>query len=235
MQILTANYLSAGYYFYSLGRIPEGKDPAAVDAKLVEKYGIDVSRSTRWRRKKAGYGNVHLIRFEHSFLLLCTHGRHEFFEKEDWRDCRRNPIKFGGYSITCKRGDFRSGHGANGKPIRDDRMRVRVQVARPVFADWRAYFMELARFASAKRVAGELYCWPYIPFAPVRRQWLDLLRVVNKVRRERGRSKIESGLATRFWRDVVRPFDDEVTLEELQTKWRCDFVEKWERRFKKAA
>ena len=37
----------ACYWFYVSGRVPVGKDPLAVDAKLIQKYGINVLRDIR--------------------------------------------------------------------------------------------------------------------------------------------------------------------------------------------
>src|SRR5262245_2344889 len=108
VQQLVSNYLAAGYWFYVTGHVPEPKDPRAVDRKLVERYGIDLSRPARSKRKAQGLANLHLLRFERFFVLVATHGRHVFFEEEasSIRDVRSVPIQFQGYSIAVKRGDF---------------------------------------------------------------------------------------------------------------------------------
>ncbi len=54
VQQLAVQYLAHGYWFYVQGRIPDGKDPLAVDAKLLVKYGIGVSRQSRARPKAPG-------------------------------------------------------------------------------------------------------------------------------------------------------------------------------------
>ena len=82
IQYLASNVLSSGYFFYVQGWVPEGKDPRAVDRKLLGKYGIDLSRSSRARRKRAGLANLHYLRHGQAFLLLATHGRHPFFVEE---------------------------------------------------------------------------------------------------------------------------------------------------------
>src|SRR5260221_13193921 len=89
-----------------MGRIPADKDPAAIDAKLLAKYDIAVSESTRARRKKRGLANLQYLRHERTFILLATLGRHEFKEIEATalRDIRRVPIKFHEYSISYRRG-----------------------------------------------------------------------------------------------------------------------------------
>ena len=48
-------YVARGYWFYVTGRIPERKDPAKTDAKIISQCGLDVSKWTRARQKKAGH------------------------------------------------------------------------------------------------------------------------------------------------------------------------------------
>ena len=58
VQQIACSYLRWGYWFYVTGHIRRGKDPTAVDGKLIEQYGIDVSESTRLRRKRSGLANL---------------------------------------------------------------------------------------------------------------------------------------------------------------------------------
>ena len=81
VQQLSSCYLPHGYWFYVSGEIPEHKDPRGVDAKLVTKYGISISRQSRARRKRVGLANVHYLRYERTFVLLATHGHHPFFDE----------------------------------------------------------------------------------------------------------------------------------------------------------
>jgi hypothetical protein len=83
VQVLATNYLPHGYWFYVSGIVPEGKDPERVDEKLIERYGVAISRQGRVRRKHAGLANLHYLRFGRFWLLLATHGRHEFFDREE--------------------------------------------------------------------------------------------------------------------------------------------------------
>lgn len=209
VQLLACNYIPHGYWFYVTGHIPAEKDPPDVDAKLLRKYRIDVSRATRCRRKGAGRANVHYVRHGRFFVLLATHGKHRFFADEagSIRDVREIPIQFAGYSIGCKRGEYL--HVADGKrvPKADGRYRSRVQVSRPVYLDWRAYFAELAESASVQRLAFELYHFPYEPYAPVRKQLLEIVRVVNRVRKQKGRAPLDAKRVIRFRRQIVRPFE----------------------------
>ncbi|MBK8912982.1 MAG: hypothetical protein IPM64_00015 [Phycisphaerales bacterium] len=106
VQQLAVAYITHGYWFYMAGTIPEGKDPVAIDAKLIDRYGIAISKWARCRRKKQGLANMQYLRHERFFVLLATKGRHDFFERErvSIRDVRRKSIKFAGYSIGCRKG-----------------------------------------------------------------------------------------------------------------------------------
>ena len=106
VQLLACNLLPHGYWFYVTGRVPADKDPAAVDVKLIGKYGIDRSRAARARRKRAGYANLRYLRHDRFFILLATHGQGAFFEQEraSIRDIRKVPLQFAGYSISYRRG-----------------------------------------------------------------------------------------------------------------------------------
>ena len=103
---MACNYLPHGYWFYVTGRVPDGKDPRQVDAKLIDKYEIDLSRAARSRRKQLGYANLQYLRYGRFFVLLATHGKHLFFEEEaaSMRDIRRIPLRFAGYSISYRHG-----------------------------------------------------------------------------------------------------------------------------------
>src|SRR5262245_32678228 len=132
VQQLASNILPHGYWFYVTGQVPEGKDGEAVDRKLIEKYGVAMSRQQRARRKLSGQANLHYIRFDRFWVLVATYGRHDFFESEggNIRDVRRVPIQVGGYSLSVKHGHFlKRGEGENAATP-DSRMRVRVQIGR---------------------------------------------------------------------------------------------------------
>ena len=58
VQQLAVCYVAHGYWFYVKGWIPEGKEPAKTDAKIIAQYGLDVSKWTRARQKKAGQARV---------------------------------------------------------------------------------------------------------------------------------------------------------------------------------
>jgi hypothetical protein len=82
IQQLAVGYVSRGYVFYVTGFIPLGKDPLAIDEKLVCRYGIAISKWARARRKQEGQANLQYLRFRQFFVLLATPGKHRFFIEE---------------------------------------------------------------------------------------------------------------------------------------------------------
>lgn len=190
VQQLAVAYVQRGYFFYVTGIIPSQKDPAAVDAKLLAKYSINVSRWARARRKRAGLANHHLIRFDRFFAILATPGEGRFFteEADGVRDARRVPIKFGGYAIG-----YSGGH-------------VRVRIEKQLYRDLKAYYLDLATRRSPEGLAAEFQRYmDFEPYAPVRSQCLAVLRAVNRVRAAAGLGIVSFSFRTR--RRIVRPFD----------------------------
>ena len=194
VQQVACSYLVHGYMFYVRGVIPEGKDPVTVDAKLIEKYGID---RTKWRRSvdaQEGIARMQYIRHERTFLLMATHGKHEFFEQEAdlVRDARKVPIRFAGYSISYRRGQ-------------DGKHHPHVRIEKEQLATLKQHFRQRALHASAEQIGRELGSLPFEPYAPVRRQLLELLRTANAILHGRGVLRIPH-TSIRFRRRIVHPF-----------------------------
>jgi len=202
VQQIACCYLRHGYWFYVKGRIPQNKPAEAVDAKLIKKYGIDVSESTRARRKKSGRSNLQYIRHQSTFVILATKGDHPFFEQEAnlVRDIRRHPVRYAGYSISYKRG----GRKRDGSD--DPNWHAHVEIDRQKYLDLRAWFSERALRDTPERLALRFYELPIAPYAPVRRQLLLLLREVNRIRKTAGKKQIPTEVLP-LRRRVVRPFD----------------------------
>jgi hypothetical protein len=190
VQQVAVSFVGKGYFFYVAGSVPEGKDPCGVDEKLIARYGIDISKWSRARRKQAGTANLQYIRFGRFFLILATHGRHQFFEKEASaiRDVRRSPIRFAGYSIS-----FRGGH-------------PHVRIEQQEYKQLKAYFVDLAVRRSLVNLERELSRIEFEPYAPVRRQLLCILRAVNRVRKKAGFTPVTKQVF-RFKRRIYRPFE----------------------------
>ncbi len=193
VQQVAVQYLRHGYSFYVAGQIPEGKDATAVDAKLIKKYGVDVSRWERSRRKRAGLANMQYIRHERFFLLMATRGQHGFFDDEagQVRDARRVPIKFSGYSLS-----HRNGHAS-------------VRIDQETYRRLKVSLTDLAGRRSVEHVAGAFGKLGFEPYAPVRGQLLSIWRAVN---RARGQARRESlPVACVPWRRrITSPFSDKI-------------------------
>ena len=207
VQQLVSCYLPHGYWFYVSGFVPAGKDPVKVDEKLLWKYGIGLSRTSRARRKAVGIANVHYLRYQRRFLLLATHGFHPFYDDEEQniRDARRIPIKFEGYSISVAQGGFLRKPKGGGPAVRDPKWRVRVRIGAEVYKGLKAYFEDIALHRSVNQLARELSDLPFEPYAPVRQQLLNLIRYINR-RREIASLEPVGFSALRYRRRIVRPF-----------------------------
>lgn len=202
VQQIACCYLRHGYWFYVSGWIPQGKDPKAVDEKLIAKYGIAVSESTRARRKIAGKANLQYIRHERFFVILATKGEHRFFTEEGnlIRDIRRVPLKYAGYSISYRRG----GRTRDGQL--DSKWHSHVEIERRQLLDLKAWLTEHAARATTAELAKAIYALPVESYAPVRRQLLNLLRQLNHTRKSAGKTPLPIEVLP-LRRRVVRPYD----------------------------
>jgi hypothetical protein len=196
VQQLAVGYISNGYYFYAAGLIPPHKDPAKTDAKIVEAYGIDVSKWTRSRRKRGGQANVQYLRYLHFFVIVANQGVHPFFaaEAEILRDFRRQPVSFMGYSIGCRR---ERGGGEYHASVRINKER---------FAELKARFLRVAVQRTVAELRSDLLHLPFEPYAPVRVQLCGLVRGINRRRKLAGLELVPRG-TLRLARSPVRPFE----------------------------
>lgn len=198
VQQLAVGYVHHGHFFYVCGKVPEHKNAEAVDRKLVERYGLDVTRWTRARRKDAGEASVQYIRHGRFFVLCATAGKHAFFECEAGiRDVRRQPIRYAGYSIGYRRGV-------------DRRFHVSVRIAPDEYLRLKSYLVGLAVHRSVDGLMAELRRLPFEPYAAVRRQFLNILRAINRVRKAAGFEVVPVS-ALRLRRRILRPFGASVS------------------------
>jgi len=209
VQQIACCYLRHGYWWYVAGRVPQGKEPNLIDGKLIQKYGIDVSESTRARRKEKGLANLQYLRHDRFFVLLATKGRHNFYEEEGGcvRDFRRQPLRFGGYSISYRRG------GRTRKGERDPTWHAHVEIERQRFLELKANFAHLATRQSGRELALAFYRLPYEPYAPVRRQFLRLWQTVNETRRRAGLDQLPLEVVP-LRRRIVKPFLENPLLSD---------------------
>ena len=202
VQQLACSYLANGYHYYVVGEIPERKDPRSVDEVIVDRYGPEMSRFARARRKRGGFSNMQYLRYRGFFVLLATgpRGAHPFYDEhspKQVRHIREQPITFSGYSIGYHQGVDRRWH-------------VSVRIHPERYRTLKAFFLELATRRSEAELAMAFAKLPFEAYAPVRRQFMALLRAVNDARATAGLSRLGFNVL-RLRRRIVRPFGDEGT------------------------
>ncbi len=209
VQQLASNILPHGYWFYVTGVVPWHKNPVNVDQKLIWKYGAALSRQQRARRKAQGLANVHYLRWGRFWVLLATHGEHEFFAAEAvaMRDIRKVPLRIDSYTLTLRRGAYRHERDAAGHCLPDGPLHVRVRIARDVYRDLIAWYEQHACHKTIDEISRELWNLPFEPYAPIRRQFLNLLRIINKHRRTAGLPAVPPD-CLRLRRRIVKVFGD---------------------------
>jgi hypothetical protein len=190
IQQLAVCYVKNNYWFYVTGHIREGKDAAEVDATIIGKYAIAMSKHVRHDRKVKGLANLQYLRFERFFVIIATRGEHAFLreEREAMRDIRETPLVFHDHAIS-----YRGGH-------------AHVRIERKVFRSLKAYFSDIAAKRPAAALAAEIRALPFERYAPVRRQLAGLLREVNRVRGKAGIAPVPDA-CVRTRRRVCRPFE----------------------------
>src|SRR5437763_9867246 len=103
--MLTANYLPAGYCFYSRGRFKDEAQAQRAELDIIARYDLAISKHVRHDRKERGLANVQLLRYRLFYVILATEGEHRFFRREgDIRDARDVPIYFESYTVSQRRG-----------------------------------------------------------------------------------------------------------------------------------
>jgi hypothetical protein len=190
IQQLAVCYVRNRYHFYVMGCVREGKDPRTIDEKIITKYHINISKAERHRRKLAWNANLQYLRFGRTYLILATHGLGRFFEDEGKaiKDVRRVSIKLGDYAVNFA-GD-----------------KVRVRIEEEQFKNIKAYFTDVAVKRPSSELAEQFWTLPYEPYAPVRFQLFEILRLVNRLRKASGLGSVPQ-TAIRKKRRSYRPFD----------------------------
>lgn len=207
---LVSYYLRFGYRFYVTGSIKPTRSVDEFDEIMEGKFRYRMSRSWRNRRKNArgadgnvlGLANVHYLRYGRFWILVCTKGKHWFYEehvKRDrhgqviatyFRDAERDPIFFAGYSIRIAEGGYlpRWKWLNPRTPEADTKWHVRVRIAEETFRDIKADFIARARSGrfSAAQLEAAVWNLPFLPYAPIREQLRGLVRWMNRARKEQG-------------------------------------------------
>ena len=205
--------ITKGYRFYVTGVVPKGKDPRALDAKLIEKYYLHLGRESEYARRKArsrnkakGIAGVAYVRYERFYIIIATKGeRHRFFNSKDdpirpgesvieWRTVNRD----GGlteYPVEVRIRDLENGESC----IRFDGYRIskrpsadgsswhsHVRIDDEEYQTLKAYLVELAQHQTVSALKAELHRVQFEPYDPVYKQMKNIVRAMNRARKERG-------------------------------------------------
>lgn len=116
-------------------------------------------------------------------MLIATNGAHPFKldERAVLRDAREVPIKVDGYALSIRKDQSPGGEG---------RWRARVSIERQTYLALKAYFLELAKHATAQQLRDEFWNVPFEPYKPVWRQLASILRAVNRARKAAGKREL---------------------------------------------
>lgn len=225
---LLVNLIAKGYRYYFIGRVKAGKDPRAIDQRMIDHYSANLPKWTRERRKRAGTANFRYIRYGETFFLLATEGEAQTFWRDDRsriRDLRVTALQFSGYSISFRQGGnaklssdekeartlqweaFKAGNAATppGPTKRDMKWHVRVQIDDDTYAGLKAFFLNIAVHREGGRIAEEFLSLNFQPYAPVRDQLRCILRAVNRDRSVAGFDRIPLSVLP-FTRRIVPAF-----------------------------
>lgn len=210
VQFLAINLLPHGYLFYMHGKIPADKDPVMVDQKLTFLYDTQVNGKARQKRKAnkddRGFGiaNVRYLRVDREFVLIATHGRHVFYEREKSRikDIRECPLKLGGYSVSYR--FYQRMNAGKG------RWKSSVRMTMKEYKAWKAKMVFLATKIEPQGWWAK-YFWgmPFREWGGVTKQRYDLLRAVNRERRSNGKSYLDPAVVVPWKRKNLQVFVDE--------------------------
>jgi len=191
-----SRYVSAGYVFYSTSSIPPRKlqNVERIDAKLLRKYDIDISDWARRQRKRQGIAVFQYLRCENFFVILCTTGYRELFNEGEGTICdvRRKPLRFAGYSVRA----YRKDNGYLGTTVR---------IEEKTFQMIKEQFVKQTTHRSVAELRSALYALPFEPYAPVRRQMLQIVKAINDVRNRASKEQLPY-TCIRMKRKQVKPF-----------------------------
>ncbi len=176
-----------GYRFFVQGEVPERKAVERVDDKILSKYGVRKTRRQRAYRKARGLSNAHYFRHGRAWVLMATSPDFVLAvdAKERVRDLRKTPIRAHGYSVALRR---------DGSAMRrgEHRERASVRLDEETYRNLKRQFECIALRRSTERLRAEFWRqssrWQV--YAPVRRQFLALLRRVNDRRQAAGLSRL---------------------------------------------
>lgn len=177
----TAYYVSHGYYFYHAWTMNPLK-VEKTDSKILELYPeANFDKYKKSRLKKEGFAKLSYLRYGQHCILLSTAGKSTFLEREKFKDAREISIPVGDYTVFMGQ-------------------KLNVKVSKARFAEYRAYFDDIAVKRKAETLKEELVkLFPrQVLWGGVRRQIYTLIKHINEKRNTMGRDKVEWKIPTRL-------------------------------------
>jgi len=207
VQRIACEVANRGYVFYVTGHIPAERAPEDTDEKLLEAYGLSLSKFQRYRRKSRGIASVQYVRHGRFFVMLATPGESLWFEREQWprelrlkrgsriKDLREEPLRYSGYQIGVRRSS------------NTGRDHVSVRIQKDEFLGLKAYFLDIACKRTVENLRWEYAHLPFEPYRGVKKQYGEIARAVNAKRKTQRLQAVPlSALPSR--RKVVSTFLD---------------------------
>jgi hypothetical protein len=181
---LIVNYMTHGFYFYSGVPGPGKGEWDKVDRNIVVKYGLTASPEEWSVRRLSGQAKTQYVRFGNFAVVLSTYGIGRFFESEsDIRDFRRDPLRVGDYSVSLKYDNALLAKG-------EKKLRGSVRIHPEAYRRVKAHMVCSAKRWSQEECERHFQTLPFEPYAPVRRQLLNLWRRANRLRGEASLEKM---------------------------------------------
>ena len=178
-------YVSSGHCFYIRCRIPDGKDPIAVDEKIVSLYDVQRSRWQRKRRNLKTTAGIHYLRYGRLFVVMLTKGQHEAFYRDHGSsvlDIRRTALKAFGYSIRLGYSEV------------EKRWRVSVRLDKETYRRVKSHMLTICTwpaYRSKETMEQQFRGLPYQVYGPVREQLYIIAKTVNRIRGRTGLSPVD--------------------------------------------
>ena len=166
------------------GVVPDRLTASELDARLIEKFGLDISRDRRSDQRATGNGSIHYLRHDRFWVLISTPARNgnRFFTENTepktgehlWHDVWARAIMFHGYAIRVPAG------------------KLLIKVERHEFKRLKNELLELAKFVSGERLTGIL-CqrFHYEQYPGVQEQLYRLVECLNQRLKRSGLGRIE--------------------------------------------
>ena len=259
VQQVAVSYIQRGYHQYVGFWIPKGKDPTAVDRKLIAKYHIDISDSARSWRKRSGLARFQYIRHGRFGLLMIADSgeeegppsvvmpRERLMEvlahygadlyRSRWRELPDDQvmIDFEQEEGVRMKHLYRDAIFYGGYEIRYRNSHASVRIDARYYEALRTRMLDLARQPDLKPLREAFHELRFQPFAPLKTQLWNLVDELNKYRAKRqvGGRRVPYSVVARCLRRQTGPL---VVPTGRITNQGCDGKERtWIEQEKKAA